>query len=146
MLSAGLWIPTQAGATTFLPMAITPEQLLLTDERRTQLTAALTGTGMATPLETLITEAESEVARLTRGYVIPEASQQAWARALTLWRAFVVAELGVPDDVKAGYEAAMEELTAIAEGRRPNLEREDLTPGATTGGRWGSSDRIALRI
>ena len=45
------------------------------------------------------TEAAADVARLTAGYVIAEASVNGWIRVLSLEKAFLAAELGVPKDI-----------------------------------------------
>ena len=121
---------------------MTIAQLLLTDERQTQLTSALASTGLADPLARCITEAEADVARFTAGYVIAQDSLDGWTRAIALWKAFTVAELGVPDDIQKAYDAAVGELKDIALGKRPNLPREDV--GSTPErGAWGSSTKIS---
>lgn len=122
-------------------MAFTKDQLALTDDRKAQLEAALAGTGFADPLAQLIAEATATVARLTTGYVIAEAQQFAWIRTIVLYKAFVPAEGGVPEDIKDDYNDTMTELRAIAAGERPNLEREETDP-PTGQGAWGSQERI----
>ena len=124
-------------------MAFTIEKLLLTDERKTQLTAALANTGQSDPLGQCITEATADVARYTAGYVIEEAASDGWTRAIALWKAFTVAELAVPDDIKAAYDEAMKELIAISKGERPNLPRvDDGEEQASSTGAWGSEAKI----
>ena len=120
---------------------MTPAQLLLTDERQTQLTAALANTGLDDPLAQCIAEAAADVARLTAGYVIADESLAGWTRALALWKAFTIAELGVPEDIEKAYDAAVAELRDIAQGRRPNLPHAEASPAADAGA-WGSQRRI----
>lgn len=126
-------------------MALTVDQLLLTDDRKTQLIAALENTGEDEPLERCIAEAEADVARLTAGYTIAQSSLDGWARVIALYKAFLAAELGIPEDIATAYKDVKEELTAIAEGKRPNLPREEdddeTTPSPSTGS-WGSKDKI----
>lgn len=125
---------------------MTTDDLLLTEERHAQLTAALENLGVADPLAALLAEAEADVARYTRGYEIGQSSLDSWARALTLYKAFLAAEAGIPKDIEAAYKDALTELTAIAKGERPNLVKEQATPAATVGiGGWGSATRLTLR-
>jgi len=125
---------------------MTTADLLLTEERQAQLTAALENLGVADPLAVLLAEAQADVARYTRGYDLDQASLDSWTRALTLYKAFLAAEAGIPKDIEAAYKDALAELTAIARGERPNLVKEQATPAATVGvGGWGSATRITLR-
>jgi hypothetical protein len=122
-------------------MAFTVAQLALTDDRKQQLEAALANSELEDPLEQAIAEAVSEVSRLTAGFVIEEASLNSWTRKVALYNAFVIAELGVPEDIKDAYDDTMEELRAIAGGKRPNLPRVEATP-APGKGSWGSAEKI----
>lgn len=125
-------------------MSFTADQLLLTDERKTQLIAALANTGLADPLGTCITEATADVDRYTAGYTIAQSSLDGWIRALALWKAFTVASLGVPDDIQKAYDAAITELKDIALGKRPNLPRTDEADDPNTStGTWGSATKIS---
>lgn len=124
-------------------MALTVDQLLLTDDRKTQLIAALANTGEDEPLERCIAEAEADVARYTAGFTIAQSSLDGWARIIALWKAYLLAELGVPEDIALAYKDAKEELTAIAEGKRPNLPRPtDADTPAPSTGNWGSREKI----
>lgn len=122
-------------------MAFTVDQLALTDDRKEQLQAALANSGLADPLGQCISEAGSEVSRLTAGFVIEEASLNSWTRKIALWNAFVLAELSVPEDIQTAYDDTMKELRAIAAGDRPNLPRTDANPAPGKGG-WGSKTKI----
>lgn len=128
-------------------MPFTVQDLLLTEERKTQLTAALANLGVADPLGKIVGEASADVVRLTRGYVIEEASVNGWIRVLALERAYLVAELGVPEDMATAADAAREELAAIASGRRPNLQLASAPPTApVSSGSWGSNSKVAIRL
>jgi ribonucleotide reductase alpha subunit len=123
-------------------MAFTVAQLALTDDRKQQLEAALANSELEDPLEQAIAEAVSEVSRLTAGFVIEEASLNSWTRKVALYNCFVIAELSVPEDIKDAYDDTMEELRAIASGKRTNLPRIDVTP-APGKGTWGSAEKIS---
>lgn len=124
-------------------MSFTADKLMLTDNRREQLTAALANTDLDDPLATCIAEAEADVARFTAGYTIDQSSLDGWIRALALWKAFVVAELGVPEDIQKAYDEAIAELKDIALGKRPNLPRtDDAEDNNTSTGNWGSDTKI----
>jgi hypothetical protein len=128
-------------------MPFTVQDLLLTEERKTQLTAALANLGVADPLGKIVGEASADVARLTRGYVIEESSVNGWIRVLALERAYLVAELGVPEDMATAADAAREELAAIASGRRPNLQLAAAPSTApVSSGSWGSSPKVPIRL
>lgn len=127
-------------------MPFTVDKLLLTETRKSQLTVALANLGVADPLGSLISEAVSEVNRFTAGYVIDENSLNGWIRTITLYKAYTVAELGVPEDLTKAFEVAMKELSDIAAGKRPNLPTtpvDEETPSPTGG--WGSETKITIR-
>jgi hypothetical protein len=127
-------------------MAFTVDQLLLRPDRKAQLTKALANLGVADPLALVITEATADVARYLTGYVVAESSQHGWIRAIALWKAHVAGELEVPADIQKAYDEAIEELTAIAEGKRPNIPKTPAseTPTASSGA-WGGETKIPLR-
>jgi hypothetical protein len=128
-------------------MPFTAQDLLLTEERKTQLTAALANLGVPDPLAKVIAESVSEVARLTRGYELDEITTHGWVRVLTLERAYLAAELGVPEDIANAAKAARDELGAIAAGRRPNLPLAAAPSSPTPGsGAYGTNTRVSLRI
>lgn len=123
--------------------------LLLTDERLAQFTAALENVGIADPLVVVIQEAQAEVDRWTLGYLLDDASKAPWIRVLALHKAYLAAELGVPEDIQTAVDAAIAELTAIAAGKRPNLPLAPADPDApdqpTAAGDWGSETKISTR-
>ena len=95
----------------------------------------------------MIDEAVADVARWTRGYVIEEASSKGWIRVLALEKAYLAAELAVPEDIARAAKDSREELAAIARGARPNLPLAEASETPPTGaGAWGSETKIALRI
>lgn len=115
--------------------------LLLTDDKLSQLTAALSNLDSSgDPLQTCINEAVAEVARLTAGYTIDAACLTSWQRALALHKAYGLCG-PVPADVVKLYEEARTELIAIARGERPNLPKAD-TSTSTGKGSWGSAQNI----
>ena len=120
-------------------MAFTPDQLLLTPERRAQLERALAGPAELDPLATLCAEAEAEVQRLAAGYALPAAVATAWTRTLALYAAHLAAGGGVPEALRQAHDAVRAELTAIAHGQRPNLPA-DPAPATV----WGSQPALAF--
>lgn len=125
-------------------MAFTLDQLLLTPDKATQLTAALANLTEADPLQLCCTEAEADVDRYTAGYIIAQESLDGWTRAIALWKAYTLAELGVPEAIQKAYEAAISQLKDIATGKMPNTprpEEEEEAPSSDTGG-WGSRSKI----
>ena len=129
-------------------MAFTVQDLLLSEERAAQLVAALANLGVDDPLQKVVDEAIADVSRYVAGYVISEAARAGWTRVLALHRAYLSAEMTVPEDIQTAFEAVIEELTAIAEGKRPNLPLAPTDPGApvvTAAGDWGSQTRVSTR-
>jgi hypothetical protein len=122
---------------------MTIDQLLLSADRSAQLTAALSNLGVEDPLGTCLAEASSDVARLTAGYVIDESSTNGWIRALTLYKAYGLVG-PVPTDIKLQCDEVVKELTAIAKGERPNLERAQAGTNPTAGA-WGGEERLKMR-
>lgn len=119
--------------------------LLLSPDRAAQLTKALSNLGVADPLQTMCDEATADVARMTTGYVLDPLSLQQMTRSLALYRAYAKAG-PVPKDVKQDFDAAMKELEAIAEGKRPNLPKIASSPASPNAGAWGSGRHISGRI
>ena len=126
-------------------MAFTVDQLLLKDDRKAQLIAALAGTGQADPLGKCISEAVADVVRLTKGYVVDQDSLDGWTRNIALWKAYTAAENEMPANIKDAHDSALKELSAIAAGQRPNLPRVELTnaPAVSTG-QWGGNQKIQI--
>jgi len=99
---------------------ITPDQLLLTAERQTQLTQALSNAGIANPLPVLIAEAEARLDLELAGLTIPEELRVALVRALTLHEAYALVG-PVPKDIAQLYQQAREQLAAITRRADPIL-------------------------
>ena len=126
-------------------MAFTEDQLLLSADKVAQLTKALSTTGVADPLQFLCDEAAADVARLTAGYVLDDASVRNFVRCLALFRAYSAAG-PVPLDVQKNYDQANTELQAIARGMRPNLPKVAVAGPAPQAGSWGSGGRVHGRM
>lgn len=122
-------------------MSLTVDQLALTPDRRAALESALSNSGLTDPLGQLLAEAEAEVDRLSAGYQLSPESRLSLVRRLALYHMFTVAELAVPEDIRAAYDDAMAELRALASGQRPNAPQAD--PAAA--GDWGSRRPLALQ-
>lgn len=125
-------------------MSIAPEELGLDADRIAQLRAALSTPEQPDALEQILAEAEAEVDGLTRGFDVDPIRRRGWLRAVALYRIFTLAG-GAPENLAQWYQDTMTELRAIAEGRRENLARENLTPPAQ-GPFWGSQEKIATRL
>lgn len=97
-------------------MAFVTADLLLTEEKLAQLTAALANSGQTDPLGTSIAEAESTVARYTAGYDLGEDDRKALVRRVALFNAYAWAG-PVPDEISKAYDKAMEELRDIRDGK-----------------------------
>ena len=122
---------------------MTVDQLLLTATRSAQLTAALANTGIPDPLAACLAEAEADVARFTAGYTIEEDAVTSFVRPLALRKAYALCG-PVPSDIEKEHQSALEELRAIAEGKRLNLPRAD-TGQQKPSGAWGSDTQIPMR-
>lgn len=126
-------------------MAFSTNDLLLSADRSAQLTKALANLGVADPLLYICEEAAADVARMTTGYVLDEASMRNFVRSLALFR--IYAKAGpVPEDVQRDYDSALKELEAIAKGERPNLPKVPVEGQATIVGKWGSKTYVAGRL
>jgi hypothetical protein len=116
------------------------DDLKLTPERQAQLQAALASLHSADPLQDCLDQAYEEVRIYCTGYTIPETLQRRWISALALSFAFGRIEGGAPQDIKAAADAALTELRAISEGKRPNFPREAVSNPDQ--GSWGSQADI----
>jgi hypothetical protein len=121
-------------------MAFAESDLLLGDDKLTELKAALSTVGVDAPLQVCIDEAMAEVTRLTAGFVLEEASLDRFIRALALQQAYTLAG-PVPVEVQKLYDDVVAELTAIARGDRPNLPVAETDP-AQPSAAWGSRDIV----
>jgi hypothetical protein len=121
-------------------MSFSVDQLALTADRRAALEAALANSGLPDPLGRILAEAEAEVDRLSAGYQLADDSRLSLVRRLALCQLFTVAELAVPEDIRAAYADAMAELRALAAGQRRNTPPGD----PALAGDWGSQPRLSL--
>ncbi len=97
------------------------------------------------PLQNLCDAAAADVLRLTTGYVLDPASLTNFTRAVALYRAY--GSIGpVPPDTKTIYDDAWSELSAIAEGKRPNLPKVAVPAQNLSAGGFGSEHRIHGRV
>lgn len=127
-------------------MAFTKDQLLLPADKVAQLTKGLATLGVPDPLQYLCDEAAAAVARLTTGYILDDASLRNFIRSLALFQAYSKAGTGVPKNIVDDNKGAMDELQAIAEGKRPNLPK--VAAGSLVGiaGTSGSQARVKGRM
>jgi hypothetical protein len=129
-----------------MPFAV--KDLKLPADKAAQLEKALGGqpSNEALPaLQGICDEAAAEVARLTTGYVLDNVSLSNFTRAIALGRAY--AYIGpVPKDVETNAKEAKDELTAIAEGKRPNLPKVANASLSGRAGKWGSGQAMPGRM
>lgn len=91
--------------------------------------------------------AAADIARLTAGYVIDPASLTNWGRSIALYRAYSQAQFGeTPKAVSDDYKTVWDELTAIAEGKRPNLPKVSDPNQASIAGGFGGEHRLHGRV
>ena len=129
-----------------MPFSVT--DLKLPADKLTQLERALGGKAgdeAAPKLQGICDEAVATVARLTIGYVLDPVDISGFIRAIALGRAY--GQVGtIPKDVEKNEKAALDELTAIAEGKRPNLPKVVAPSQSTIGGGWGSNPKLPGRM
>lgn len=99
----------------------TDDNLLLSADKVTQFTAALATGAIPDPLQQLCDEAAADVGRMIAGYNVDVTSISNFIRAIAVYNAYVNSGTEAPPDVTNRYKYVMEELAAIAEGKRPNL-------------------------
>jgi hypothetical protein len=126
-------------------MSLSVSDLNLPADKLSQMATALGDTGGANAaLQGICNGAAADVARLTAGYVIDATSQTNFGRAIALFRAY--GQVGpIPPDVEKNYDAAWNELTDIAQGKRPNLPKVADPNQASIAGRWGGGHRLPGR-
>jgi hypothetical protein len=129
-----------------MPLAVT--DLNLTADKLTQFANALGDAGgLNAALQGICDGAAADVDRLTAGYVIDPASYTNFARSIALYRAYSQAQFGeIPKAVADDYKTAWDELTAIAQGKRPNLPKLTDPNQSTIAGGWGSEHRLNGRV
>ena len=129
-------------------MALQVSDLNLPADKLVQFATALGDTGGANAaLQGICNGAAADVARLTAGYLIDPASTTNWGRSLALYRAYSQAQFGeIPKAIADDYKTAMDELTAIAEGKRPNLPKVTDPNQATLAGGWGGNCPVPGRM
>lgn len=120
-------------------MSLAVSDLNLPADKLAQFATALGDTGGANAaLQGICNGAAADVARLTTGYLIDPASLTNWGRSIALYRAYSQAQFGeIPAAISADYKTTWDELTAIAEGKRPNLPKTSDATQNTIAGGWG---------
>jgi hypothetical protein len=119
-------------------MSLTVANLNLPADKLAQVATALGDTGgVNAALQGICDGAAADVARLTSGYVLDDASVTNFGRAITLFRMY--GQIGtVPADVEKNYDDAWKELQSIAKGERPNLPKATVSAQTTIAGGYGS--------
>jgi phage gp36-like protein len=122
-------------------MAMTPSQLLLTDEALAALTEALVTAGHPTALQDAIDEREQWVTARAARYAVPDSTLHRLVRALALWDLYTLVGQ-VSEATRKSYEAANAELDAIQSGK-VYLPVAPTAPSVPSGGAaWGSTTKI----
>ena len=114
---------------------MTPDQLLLSDDRKARLEKALRGAGMENPLANLLAEAEAEVTRYTGTLVTADAERAKWVRSFALHKAYTFAGLGVPKEIQSAYDEAKTELQRVADNKLVAVGATQLVRGGLAPGR-----------
>lgn len=129
-------------------MSLQVTDLNLPADKLAQFATALgDGGGLNAALQGICDGAAATVSRMTAGYVIDAADITNWGRVIALYRAYSQAQFGeIPKAVADDFKEAMDELTAIAEGKRPNLPKVANTDLSGRAGKWGSGQAIPGRM
>lgn len=114
---------------------MTIDGLLLTSERLAQFNTALGTDGLAT----LLAEAEAEVLSKTAGRTVDPPIIDSWVRVITLYNAYLAAEIGVPKDLSVRYEACQKELQEVMTGSSNFVM-------TSASGAWGGDTKIRMRL
>ncbi len=127
-------------------MAFSTDQLLLPEDKASQLEKGLATLGVDDPLQYLCDEAAADVARLTTGYLLDESSIRTFIRSLALYRIYTTANVPPSKAIEDNYKYANDELGAIASGKRPNIAKQAVASVTPIAGSSGSSAKINGRI
>ena len=129
-------------------MSLQVSDLNLPADKLSQFAAALgDASGTNAALQGMCDAADADVSRLTAGYVIDPTSYTNFARSLGLYRAYSQSQFSeIPESVANDYKATWTELTAIAEGKRPNLPKLVDPNQAGIAGGYGGERRLHGRI
>jgi hypothetical protein len=125
-------------------MALTPENLMLPDAELRQLQAALANSGIYNPATRAISEAESVVNQYTARYLLPDAWRERLVRPIAIHQLYQL--LGrVPEAHQKAYEAAMQELRDIRDGKFSDvLPPAEAPPTPASTGDWGSETKFTV--
>ena len=129
-------------------MSLAVTDLNLPADKLAQFAAALGDAGgQNAALQGICNGAAADVTRLTAGYLIDPATVTNWGRTIALYRAYSQAQFGdIPKAVADDYKTAWDELTAIAEGKRPNLPKVSDPNQSTIAGGWGGAAQVPGRM
>lgn len=129
-------------------MSLQVTDLNLPADKLAQFATALADAGgQNAALQGICDGAAADVTRLTTGYILAAASLTNWGRSIALYRAYSQAQFGeIPKAVADEYKEAMDELTAIAKGERPNLPKTPEPTLASRAGAIGGNKKIHGRI
>jgi hypothetical protein len=86
----------------------------------------------------------------TAGYALTDDHYKRLVRALAVNELFEKAGAGVPSATEKNNTEALQELRDIRDGKFPALAKAGETAGGVSptgsGSKWGSDDRIGLRV
>jgi len=123
-------------------MSFLTEDLLLPDDELDQLRRALSNVALPEPIEASIIEAEGVVTDYTIRYVIGEDRRKRLVRPLAIHALYTLIGT-VPDAHQKAYDAAMQELRDIRDGKF-GVELQVPETGASQAS-WGSETKIKPR-
>jgi hypothetical protein len=115
----------------------------MSDKELTALTQKLVDQGDPDPIAATITEQQARMERYFHVYVVPDDWQTTLLRSLVLWR--LVQRVGaIQEKRQKSYDAAMEELKGIRDGKFKFLGLKDPIPQDVVGYKsaHGSKPRI----
>lgn len=128
-------------------MAFTESDLNIGQQEIDDLKSALANNGVPNLFTNILAEQETKVRDWTSRFVVPEGTLKRLWRSLALYEAGTLAGL-LSDPREKAYKDAMEELTAIRDGKFPQYAPASPQPaGFTTNpGKWGSAPKVPARL
>jgi hypothetical protein len=121
--------------------------LLIPQDRITQITDALKNDTVPDPMTVVITEQKRKVDNLTAKYTIDDDWYRSLVRPLVMYHLYASGSIGaMPKEVAEAYEKVNAELAAINKGEHPGLAQDDPLPSEarpSTAG-WGSNTKLKL--
>jgi hypothetical protein len=110
---------------------VTVQELLLTEERAAELTAALTNLGVTTPLETIIEEVEARLELMLGSFTVNSVILRQITRAFTLHHAYGLVG-AVPKDIQKLYDEAVKLVTMVQTDAPLDTETAPAAYGSKT--------------